>query len=421
MSLLPSQILPMNEPLGQADAQGNIIINKNWWLLIYNLCQSTLGSGSGGSGDVAGSEALLLVADQILPDPSSGGIGPQGPIGPTGGIGPTGPAVYMEVEGPEGEPGAPGPPGPVGPPGTGSAGATGPIGPTMMQDEAVLEEPWVIPGPPGQIGSTGSSGPVGAAVYLEADPADEPMIIPGPIGPAGGTGPTGSAGPTGPAIYLEADPADEPMIIPGPQGVAGTAGATGSQGPAGVAIFMEADPAEEYQLFPGIQGTPGIQAPPLGFSGGLTGSTTVNDTTTYTSGGVTLASQTAASGSVWRVRAHGTFVAATSATARNAQVAAFWGSTQLVAITVAVLVSTAQTTNWNLEFILSGSSTTAIWTTGFFVNEIGSTTLQTQSEATPATTAVTAGAQTIDLRVSMSTAVATDQWVVQQVTMERLK
>ena len=154
---------------------------------------------------------------------------------------------------------------------------------------------------------------------------------------------------------------------------------------------------------------------------GLTTNTTVTNTAIYTTAGITLASQTAATGAVWRVRAYGTFVAASSATVRQAQIACFWGSTQLTVINPTVLASTAQTTGWQVEFELSATSTTAIWTTGVLTNRIASATIMDNTVTTAASTTVTAGAQTLDLRVSVSSAIAAESWVIQQVTMERLK
>jgi hypothetical protein len=60
MSLLPQQILPVTEPLANVDANGQIIISKNWWLLIYALCGQVLGTpgSSSGSGGVP-ADALL--------------------------------------------------------------------------------------------------------------------------------------------------------------------------------------------------------------------------------------------------------------------------------------------------------------------------------------------------------------------------
>jgi len=37
MSLLPSQILPQTVPIGHVDDRGKVIIDKQWWLLIYNI------------------------------------------------------------------------------------------------------------------------------------------------------------------------------------------------------------------------------------------------------------------------------------------------------------------------------------------------------------------------------------------------
>lgn len=154
---------------------------------------------------------------------------------------------------------------------------------------------------------------------------------------------------------------------------------------------------------------------------GLTSNTTVTNQATFTTAGLTLASQTAAAGSVWRIRAYGQFTAASSGTARTAQIACFWGSTQLTAITPSVLVSTAQTTQWQVEFILTGTSTTAIWTTGTLISRVASATALAMDNATPASTTVTSGAQTLDLRVRVSTAVAAESWIIQQVTMERIE
>ena len=47
MSLLPSQILPPTARLGTVDQDGNVTIDKNWWYLIYNLCQEVLANGQG--------------------------------------------------------------------------------------------------------------------------------------------------------------------------------------------------------------------------------------------------------------------------------------------------------------------------------------------------------------------------------------
>jgi hypothetical protein len=153
---------------------------------------------------------------------------------------------------------------------------------------------------------------------------------------------------------------------------------------------------------------------------GLSANTTVTNQATFTTAGLTLASQTPAAGSIWRIRAYGQFVAASSATVRTAQIACFWGTTQLTAITPTVLASAAQTTQWQVEFELVATSATAMWTTGSLMSRIASATALAIDNATPASTTIS-GAQTIDLRVRVSTAVAAESWVIQQVTMERLK
>jgi len=153
---------------------------------------------------------------------------------------------------------------------------------------------------------------------------------------------------------------------------------------------------------------------------GLSGNTTVTNQATFTTAGLTLASQTPAAGSTWRIRAYGQFTAVSSATVRTAQIACFWGTTQLVAITPTVLASTAQTTQWQVEFELVATSATAMWTTGSLMSRISSATALAIDNATPASTTIS-GAQTIDLRVRVSTAVASESWIIQQVTMERLE
>jgi hypothetical protein len=154
---------------------------------------------------------------------------------------------------------------------------------------------------------------------------------------------------------------------------------------------------------------------------GQTANVSILNQATFTTGGITLPTQTAAAGSVWRIRAYGQFTAVSNATARTAQVACFWGSTQLTAITPSVLTSNAQTTQWQCEFTLSASSTTAIWTAGTMLNRVASLTALDINNATPASTTVTSGAQTLDLRFRVSTAVAAEGWTIQSVTMERLE
>lgn len=48
MSLLPGRILPQTEPLGRLQADGKtVIMDKNWWLLFFNLSIQTLSTDGG--------------------------------------------------------------------------------------------------------------------------------------------------------------------------------------------------------------------------------------------------------------------------------------------------------------------------------------------------------------------------------------
>jgi len=146
---------------------------------------------------------------------------------------------------------------------------------------------------------------------------------------------------------------------------------------------------------------------------------------TLATGGVTLSSQTASAGSCWRVRAYGTYVAASSANARALTMSCFWGGTALTAITTAnVLSLTAQTTNWIVEFEIQTTSTVDAWVTGYLNANVGvavGSALLTVTAA-PASTTVTASLQTLDFRVGQTgTVTTTDTINVQQVVIERLE
>lgn len=161
----------------------------------------------------------------------------------------------------------------------------------------------------------------------------------------------------------------------------------------------------------------------LATNSGLTAVTAVAGSLTLATGGMTLVSQTAAAGSVWRVRAYGTYAAVSSANVRALTMSCYWGSTQLTAITTgSILAAVAQTTTWSVEFEVSTSSTTAAWTTGILSSQVTSATIPLNAVATPASVTVTAGAQTLDFRVGQTgTATATDTINVHQVVMERIE
>ena len=155
-------------------------------------------------------------------------------------------------------------------------------------------------------------------------------------------------------------------------------------------------------------------------SSGLTAIPTITTSLTLATGGITLASQTAAAGSVWRVKAYGTYAAISSAGVRSFTMSCYWGSTQLPAITAIVIASAAQTTAWSVEFEITASSTTAVWTTGVLSSQVSSATTPLNTVATPSSTTVTAGAQTLDFRVGQTGTLTADVINVHQVVIERL-
>lgn len=103
MSLLPNRILPATEPIGRVDENGDVVIEKNWWLLLYNLAAQILGTESGNALPISGvsllaaldadvadadavslraavNNALLLAQDTLLPDPQQAPYLLAGPV-----------------------------------------------------------------------------------------------------------------------------------------------------------------------------------------------------------------------------------------------------------------------------------------------------------------------------------------------------
>jgi hypothetical protein len=165
-------------------------------------------------------------------------------------------------------------------------------------------------------------------------------------------------------------------------------------------------------------GTAGV----LAKTGGKTSVTAVTGSLTLATGGVTLASQAMASGSCWRVRAYGTYAASSSATARTLTMSCYWGSTALTAVTTGnVLASTAQTTPWQVELEITGSSATAAWCTAVLMSQVTSATIPQQYIATAASVTGLTTTSTLDFRVGQTgTAVAGDTINVHSVTIERI-
>ena len=160
----------------------------------------------------------------------------------------------------------------------------------------------------------------------------------------------------------------------------------------------------------------------LATSAGLTAVTAVTGSLTLATGGVTLANQTMASGSVWRIRAYGTYAAISSANTRQFTLRCLWGSTSLTATTSGnVLTSTAQTFPWSVEFVITGSSATAVWVTGILSSQVTSATIPLNNIATAASVTGLTTNSTLDFQVGQTGTATGDTINVHSVTMERLK
>ena len=402
-------------------------------------------------------EALESDEPITIPGPA-GSIGATGPAGTSGTQGPAGPAVYLEA--PEADEPMPFP----GPP-----GAQGVAGITTIQTTTAFvyldadppDDPPVIPGvqgatgSAGSTGSTGAQGPVGPAVYLEAPDADETIGIPGPAGVAGATGSVGSQGPIGPAVYLEADYQEAEFFhIQGNQGVTGN---TGAQGVPGISMFVvDGDPGEDGLVIPGPQGAQGPQGTagssgsggasgahfttdipdaeveniavsfnrtpsPLGLLGIAspgTGPFSIGSTVTFTSGNRTLPAQSLATGTIFRIIYYITLTPISSATARNLQIAPYWGATQLGINTVAVLASSAVVVRHRGEVIITANNSGSLEVTHSTIGLSGGVL----SLILPVTGAFAVGGanQAVDLRFAFSVVVAGDSVSADQVIIERL-
>jgi hypothetical protein len=118
---------------------------------------------------------------------------------------------------------------------------------------------------------------------------------------------------------------------------------------------------------------------------------------------------------------YGEFVAPNSATARNALIAAFWDTTQLTAYSVAVPTSVAHTYGFVVEFILAATSTTALTVSGSVTWwGTGATNLGAPALAPTSNTGLSSSSVSIDLRFAMSAALASEQWLINSVTVERV-
>ena len=138
---------------------------------------------------------------------------------------------------------------------------------------------------------------------------------------------------------------------------------------------------------------------------------------------MTLANQSAATGSMWRVRAYGSYTGATSGVVHFGQVVPYWGSTPLMPGGALVKANLAQISTWEFECLIGCTGPSGVIVSPIFTSGIGVTgpSAANQSRTGPSYSAVTQGAQTLDLRFGMTGAAAADSWQVDAVTMERLQ
>ena len=159
----------------------------------------------------------------------------------------------------------------------------------------------------------------------------------------------------------------------------------------------------------------------LATSAGLTAVTAVTGSLTLATGGVTLANQTMASAFVWRIRAYGTYAGITSVNVRQFTLRCYWGSTALTATTSGNVLVTAQTTPWSVEFVITGSSATAVWVTVLLSSQVTSATIPLDNIATAASVTGLTTNSTLDFRVGQTGTATGDTINVHSVTMERIK
>ena len=159
----------------------------------------------------------------------------------------------------------------------------------------------------------------------------------------------------------------------------------------------------------------------LGFAGGIP-ALSISSPTSPTGAGVTLTNQTAATGSMWRLRAWGSYTGATSGVVHFGQVVPYWGATPLLPAGALVKANQAQQSNWDFECLLSSTGPSGVVASPILTSGLGvsGASGSVQSITGPSYSAVTQGANTLDLRFGMTGAAAADSWMVNAVTIERL-
>lgn len=130
-------------------------------------------------------------------------------------------------------------------------------------------------------------------------------------------------------------------------------------------------------------------------------------------------------GSVWRVRAWGTVTSASSASARNLDIALFWGGTKInvVAAFVVKISTVATALPWEVEFLVNGggASSANVLASGVSTIALGAAAAPIPIQTFTSGVSVTSGSQTLDLQVAFSVLVSGDSSLAQGITMERLQ
>lgn len=156
-------------------------------------------------------------------------------------------------------------------------------------------------------------------------------------------------------------------------------------------------------------------------SAGPSSSVTINDTVTYTSSGVTLASQTLAAGAYWTITVLGV-TNVVSGAARSFKFGVYWGGTGANLGSLAVVASTAYAGNFRIDCFIYGASTTSAFTGIKILNNITSGAGYNLIQVAPTTaTGLPSGAQTLDFQFGMTSAVAGDYWRIDSIVFQRVQ
>jgi hypothetical protein len=151
--------------------------------------------------------------------------------------------------------------------------------------------------------------------------------------------------------------------------------------------------------------------------------TTITNSITWVSGGVTLAGQTLAALRRWRIRAFGSFSVYPSGGARQFVAQAFWQSGGGGLGQMAVNLAAGDTGTFEIEVDIAATSSTAAYVANrMLINWEGSSANPPHVVTSGANVlSLPSGPQSVDLMFSMNDVVIwSDAWVVNGVTIERL-